>query len=353
MAEPITFVPWSDISELLATSAPRQELRGFDSIYRDIVDYIVRCTHRIWEEKDVGLIHSHYAEDCRVYTLGGLVVGSDGVIGNTLGTLQAFPDRTLYADHVIWSDDGARGFHTSHRITSHMTHLGDNEFGAASGRRATVVTIADCLVRQNRIYQEWLVRDNWSLAVQLGFDPCEIADRQALRDRTVPTMTSWWQQEYARARSEAPVQRVVTEGPRGASELAQYVFGHCWNCRHLGGLREIYSPVIEWHGPASRRLFGVGPVLGFISSLLAAIPDALVSVDHVASVPFFDLGLDVAVRWTLAGQHTGHGLHRAPSGKPVTLLAITHWRLIGDRIVEEWTVYDEIAVLRQLSQETT
>ncbi|MDX1413776.1 MAG: hypothetical protein R3293_06265, partial [Candidatus Promineifilaceae bacterium] len=33
-----------------ANSGRRQELEGFDEDYVDIVDYIVRCTHKIWEE---------------------------------------------------------------------------------------------------------------------------------------------------------------------------------------------------------------------------------------------------------------------------------------------------------------
>ena len=41
-----------------------QSLQGFDEIYTDIVDYIVRCTHRIWDERDIGLIYTHYTHNC-------------------------------------------------------------------------------------------------------------------------------------------------------------------------------------------------------------------------------------------------------------------------------------------------
>ena len=33
---------------------PQQDMTGFDPDYVDVVDYIVRITHRIWEGKDVG-----------------------------------------------------------------------------------------------------------------------------------------------------------------------------------------------------------------------------------------------------------------------------------------------------------
>lgn len=46
--------------------ARAQSLEGFDACYTDIVDYIVRCTHRIWDERDVGLIYTHYTHNAAV-----------------------------------------------------------------------------------------------------------------------------------------------------------------------------------------------------------------------------------------------------------------------------------------------
>ena len=58
-----------DFTQLVPTDRPRvQSMRGFDPIYTDIVDYIVRCTHRIWDERDVGLIYTHYTHNCVAYT---------------------------------------------------------------------------------------------------------------------------------------------------------------------------------------------------------------------------------------------------------------------------------------------
>lgn len=353
MAVPITFVPWTDISELLAPAAGRrQELPGFDADYVDFPDYIVRCTHRIWEGKNLGLIRTHYTEDCKIYTLGGEIHGVDAVISGTLSTLQSFPDRTLYADHVIWSEDAPGSFYSSHRITSHMTHLGANEFGPPTGRRATIRTIADCAVRGNRIYEEWLVRDNWLLAAEVGANPKALASAQARGDRSNPSVREFWARERTRtSQSPALPTRMPSDPAADPHGYAQSVFGGGWNARNFATLAAHYAPTVEWYGPAGRQLFGAGAVVGFCASLLAAVPDAVVSVDHVAVVPFLDLGTDIAVRWSLAGTHTGPGLHGAPSGRPVYLLAVTHWRICDGQIVEEWTVYDEIALLRQLLQD--
>ena len=47
--EQVLQVERRDYTELAPTNRPRsQSLDGFDDIYTDIVDYIVRCTHKIW-----------------------------------------------------------------------------------------------------------------------------------------------------------------------------------------------------------------------------------------------------------------------------------------------------------------
>ena len=42
-------------------------MKGFETQYKNIVDYIVRITHRIWEEKDIGYIYDTYSHDCCVW----------------------------------------------------------------------------------------------------------------------------------------------------------------------------------------------------------------------------------------------------------------------------------------------
>ena len=55
----------------------RQSLRGFDPEYADIVDYILRSTQRIWEEKNVGLVYTHYLHNSAVHTPYGTTYGRD------------------------------------------------------------------------------------------------------------------------------------------------------------------------------------------------------------------------------------------------------------------------------------
>lgn len=334
------------IEALLAARARRQPLDGFEPVYSDIVDYIIRCTHRIWEEKNVGLCRSHYAEDCAIHTLAGETHGVDQVVENTLSTLAAFPDRTLVGEDVIWSEDAPGLFHTSHRIVSLMTHLGDDAFGPATGRRAQVTTIADCRVRENRIVEEWLVRDNAHLVRQLGLDPRDLARRQAQADRSDPARHAWRAAELARVRDGAPL-APPPPGDHPAAPLAA-MFDLAFNQQRLGQAAERLFPNAEGAWPSGRRWFGRGGWIGAVNQLVAPLANVRLVIDHWAAtgLPFEDIA--VALRWSLAGRHEGVGAYGQPSGRDLLVMGVSHMRLRNGRVLEDVTVFDELAILRQV-----
>ncbi len=121
-------------ADLLAEGPRRQALPGFEPVYRDIVDHIVRCTHRIWEQKDIGLCRSLYADRCVMHTLNGPSSGVENVVQGTLSALSAFADRQVVAEDVIWSEDAPGLFYASHRITSRSTHEGVDALYGATAR---------------------------------------------------------------------------------------------------------------------------------------------------------------------------------------------------------------------------
>src|SRR5688572_9074309 len=157
----------------------RMAMRGFEPEYTDIVDYIVRITHRIWEEKEVGYIYDTYQHNCIVHGSAGDAHGREGVVAATLEWLAAFPERRVYADDVIWSGDEDAGFHTSHLVTSAGYNLGYTRYGPPTGKKVLVRAIANCLAKENMIFEEWLLRDEIALINQLGFDLEAIIDQQA------------------------------------------------------------------------------------------------------------------------------------------------------------------------------
>lgn len=338
-----------DIAELLAPQGPRrQPLTGFDADYSDIVDYILRCTHRIWEQKDVGLIETHYAPDIRMHLMTGPIDGADGVVANTIRTLCGFPDRTLMGEAVIWADKGDETYLSSHRITSSGTNLGATDFGPATGRRVQFTTIADCLCRANEIIEEWLVRDNSALVLGLGLSPRAVARTQAQADGLAGP-ADWRRAAMDRVLSGAPTAFPDRPLPSPAEPeaFAEAVYDQLWNHRRLGRVRETYCPAARMQAPGNRQLFGHGEITGWATGLIGSFGDARFRVDHVAAVDD-ETGQDIAVRWEMAGTHDGTGLYGPPTGRPVYILGVTHWRVAHGRITDEVTVFDEVALLRQV-----
>jgi len=347
---PITHVATTDISEMLdPVPGRRMDLPGFDEEFVDFPDYIIRITERIWHERKVDLCLRYYADDCAIHTLSGDIVGAQTVVDNTHATLAAFPDRRLDADNVIWSDDGEAGFYSSHLITSKMTNLGPSEFGPATGKKIRVMTIADCACRNNKVYEEWLVRDYAAAVMQLGFDVDQTAKKLAQEDiKAGNSLIEFHAPQHAEIMSEESGSMPQSSASQAAQDFVADFKKRIWDARNEDGFANLYDYRVGAQYAGLRNFYGPDEVAPFIDSLLTALPDAKVRIDHIASTPYLGTAEDIAVRWVLAGTHTGDGLYGPASGAPVLILAVSHYRVMNGRIREEITIWDDVAVRRQI-----
>ena len=138
-------VAYSDYNDFVKNTDRKQDLEGFDDDYNDFVDFIMKITHRIWEEKGIGIIYDTYHNNIQMHAGSQNITGIKEVVSGTLQTLHAFPDRKLIGQNVIWSKlaDG-EGYLSSHRIISTATNLGDSSFGPATGRKVSFRTTRLC-----------------------------------------------------------------------------------------------------------------------------------------------------------------------------------------------------------------
>jgi predicted ester cyclase len=345
-SRPITHVATTDISDMMNPGTERRmPLPGFDDEFVDFPHYIIRITDRIWHDREVELCLKWYSEDCAIHTLGGDIVGAQTVVDNTWATLAAFPDRRLDADNVIWSREEDGAFYSSHLITSKMTNLGASEFGPATGSRVRVQTIADCLCRDNRIVEEWLVRDNLALVRQLGFNPDEIARKRAsaARDRG-QDLVAFHAGNRARVLSGDSIRPAPGSGAAIAAGMLQSV----WSEKRAGAAADFYDFRVGGSYPGGESLYGPDEVTAWLAPMLSSFPDAQLCVDHVAEIPYLGEARDVALRWSLAGTHTGQGRYGDPTGAPVYILGVSHFRIMNGRIREETVVFDDLALRQQI-----
>lgn len=347
MPLPVMRVATTDITDMMNPGPGRRmALPGFAEEFVDFPHYIIRITERIWHDREVDLCLQWYSEDCAIHTLAGPITGARTVVDNTWATLAAFPDRRLDGDNVIWSDEGDGSFLSSHLITSKMTNLGDSDFGPATGKRVLVRTIADCLCRENRIVEEWLVRDNLALVEQLAFVPAEVAAQQAARDAERGAPLTGVLAPYHTAALNEPEAEPASEAQRIAADLLRA----CWQDGDDARAAALSDFRLGAWVPGGKFLYGPDQYAEWAAPIRAAFsPHARLRIEHIAEVPYLGEARDVAVRWLLAGWHEGAGAYGEPTGAPLLIMAVSHFRVMGGRVREEVTIWDDIAVRRQIA----
>jgi hypothetical protein len=116
-----------------------------------------------------------------------------------------------------------------------------------------------------------------------------------------------------------------------------------------GDAAKSLSPAAEIRWPSNRRGFGRGYWIGCMTQLRASLHRVSYVLDHVAARPLPGGDVAVALRWWVAGVHEGGGVWGPPSGRDLLLMAVSHYRIRSSAIIEDYTVFDELAVLRQIA----
>jgi len=341
-----------DFTELVPEDRPRvQSMKGFDDCYTDIVDYIVRCTHKIWDERNVGLIYTHYTHNCVLYGVLGTMYDRESVVRETVQRIVEFPDRRGMAIGVIWRGNDVDGFYTSHMTHGTGRHTEFGMLGKPTGRTYVTRTLVDCMILNNKIYREWVVRDNMAQLLQLRIDPHQyaatLAKQKFERGEAVLEVS-----ENRRLLGQYPPETEpdLTLAHTDTETRVLRWLHHIYNKRMFGKIQEIYASNCQWHGPLMRDLTGIAAVMQQTMRLVALIPDCAFVPQHICSNASEEGGEKVAIRWVLDGHHLGYGSGSMgpPTGHKLVVMGITHLHIRDGKIVEEWVLYDELSMLVQL-----
>lgn len=328
----------------------RQPMAAFEDQYIDIIDYIVRITHRIWEEKDIGYIYETYRHNCRVADDAGLQYGRDKIVADTVHTINAFPDIRLYADEIIWAGNEDTGFYTSHRTVITGTNTGYSRFGTPTGRRISLWCIANCLSEANEIYEEFVIYNQSAMLQQLGFDLFEKArecGNRRIREAGPRAQPAEGTRLSGQGKPGAVVLPSNAEGFDVEAEL-RGVHQAAWNWRNLAALDRIYDPRVSFHGPTDREVRDLSGVKSYILSLIAMFPDIAAQVDEIYWMGNDGDGYLVSLRWSATGTHLGFGTYGAPSGRQCRIWGIDQYRIVHGKVREQWQMFNEFDLLQQI-----
>lgn len=314
--------------------------------------------HDVWDRQALGRISTGYAHNAVVHRADGDEYGRDAVLEHAVQTLAAFPDLRLHGDEALWDREPDGAVLVSLRTAWSGHHRGHGRYGPPTGRRVQRREIAQRLVVRGRVVEEWIVHDEIAVLRQLGLDEVEFARDEAARGRpsglggpdTFGAPPGFPFGEVVRRRGQLAPSLADEDGPaRPEAPLA--LFERVWNARMLNEAERLYAPDAVVRVPGGRRLDGPAEVRAHVLGLLAAFPDAAVTVDralrHGPAGPGDEVRR-VAVRWTLQGTHTGPGRLGPPTGRRVRVPGLSHFRLRHGRIEREDTLYDEFALLQHL-----
>ncbi len=333
-------------------------MKGFDPKWRDVPHFIIGITKEIWEDREIGSLRHRYAPGLIVRSPASVVVDNTNIIGATMATLAEFPDRELLGEDVIWCDDPERATPTSdaylssHRLVCTATHSRPGVYGAPTGRRVAYRILADCAIRDDHVYDEWLVRDQSAIVRQLGFDVVDwtrdLIAREGGPERCVQPMT--------------PANDVA--GPyQGRGNDNE------WGARYADTIRAIMAAdfdVIPRHYDRAANLFYPGGQDGlgwsdadqFWLGLRAAFPHAEFTIDHVIGRDDPLMPPRAAVRWSLHGKHSGWGRFGTPTGAEVYIMGIAQaeygpFGTTGEPAIRrEYALIDETAIWKQILLKT-
>jgi steroid delta-isomerase-like uncharacterized protein len=124
--------------------------------------------------------------------------------------------------------------------------------------------------------------------------------------------------------------------------LVRRFFEEFCNGRREDVADEIVAADYVSHGPQAPPAEGPGGV----KSRVSVYQDSLDGHWDVHEI--FSAGDRVVARWTGSGTHLGELMGIAPTGKPISVEAISVFRIADGKIAEEWTVWDALGLLQQV-----
>ncbi len=309
-------------------------------------DYILSWTDLIWDDFGLGRLGEHYAADMVVHSAYGPIRGMETVLRNSLVKKATFPNRIGTAEDVICEARGGEAFISHHRVFHSGKQEGISSYGLASTRQSESRNLAVCLVRSGLVVEEWVVRDEFRVVATLGLDPEAVARELAFTDESGGLFDR-------PAPSDAL--RVGESGPRPDSHgaearLVKELIDQVWNGRHLERIGEFVHPHVFCETTRGRIVTRHRGYQVDLIQMLSAFPDATIEVRDIAVASTADRGTRASVLWRLTGTYDGAPIYGPVTGSPIEILGGSQFLLRGGRIVHEWRVFDEIAVLTQVAR---
>jgi predicted ester cyclase len=124
-------------------------------------------------------------------------------------------------------------------------------------------------------------------------------------------------------------------------------FEEVWNQGREASIEELSDPAIKSHGlvrPDGSEVDGLPAFKSFYKDFRTAFSDIHIEVEDVVVE-----GDKSVARCLVTGTHSGEGLGKAPTGKPVKFTGMSMVRIKDGKIIESWNNFDFMTMYKQLA----
>jgi steroid delta-isomerase-like uncharacterized protein len=242
--------------------------------------------------------------------------GPRSEIGDLESLKQALAEQCVaFADlHYGVDDMIAEGDKVVQRVTVTGTHQ-------PTGIYVTIPVMRMSRIADGKVAEEWYIADELGVGEQLGAMP--------------PT-----REDYGWG-----VPSDVTGDP-GDPETNKAILQHlpeAVNKQDLAALDEIVATNVVFHDRVMGDIIGIEGFKQFLTMYLAAFPDLQITLEDLIAEED-----KVAIRYVGTGTHEGELMGIPPTGVHGTTPGIEIYRLADGKIVEVWSVMDNLGLLQRL-----
>ncbi len=317
-------------------------MKGFDKKYKNFPDYILKITKQIWEGKDVESIGEFYTDNIPVRSPFGITYGNKPVIEATYNTLNEFPNRQLLGEDVIWNGNDDIGYHSSHRILSKGTHLGNGFYGKPTGKDIYYRVIADCACKNNQVYDEWIVRDQGAMVRQIGHTPEQFAQIMIDKEGGIDNAKKLFDKSQIKKSDYQPEKVKINSAGEKYSKILNSVFKQGYDFSDYNRASNIY-----W--PGNKLGHGREDIAKLWNSLKNIFTEIKFSVEHIGYIEEPNKNPRASIRWFLEGMHTKNSDdYGKETNSKLFIMGINHVELNEDGVIREWVLFDEVAIWKQI-----
>jgi len=317
-------------------------MQGFEKKYKNFPDFILKITQQIWEGKDVESIAKFYTNDIPVRSPFGITYGNKPVIETTYSTLKEFPNRQLLGEDVIWNGNDEDGYHSSHRILSKGTHLGEGFYGKPTGKDIFYRVIADCACKNNQVYDEWIVRDQGAMVRQLGYSPKEFAQKIIESEGGINKAKNLFDSNSDKKSNYKPMSVKSNSAGEKYSNILNNIFLSEYEFKDYDRSSNIF-----W--PGNKIGHGREDVMSLWNSLKNILSNIKFSIEHIGYLEEPGKNPKATIRWFLEGKHVNESKeYGKETNSNLFIMGINHAEFGNYGINREWVLFDEVAIWKQI-----